>query len=110
MIKLATPISHLFEDEYNAKIIMDNSDCLECRDRTIDSIVKNQELFHCELQPIHDWTKEKFNYHQKKKENKQTRTRNTTQKENTTDATVETNIHGHQSKQYHTKKHKKNNT
>ena len=49
MIKIATPISHLFEDKIQAKIIIKNSDCLECRDRSIDSKEENQELFHCEL-------------------------------------------------------------
>jgi uncharacterized protein (UPF0276 family) len=49
---------------------MANSDCLECRDRSISSTVDNQELFHCELQPIHDWTNEEFDYLNKIKENK----------------------------------------
>ena len=70
MIKLATPISHLFENEDISKIIMSNSDCLECRDRSIESTVENQEVFHCELQPIHEWTNIEFNYLQKIKDTK----------------------------------------
>jgi len=65
MIKLATPISHLFEEKNIAKKIIKNSDCLECRDRSIESEESNQELFHCELQPIHNWSDEEFDYIQK---------------------------------------------
>ena len=52
-IKIATPISHLFQNLNNAKLIISNSDTLECRDHTIDSNYFNQEVFHCDLQPIH---------------------------------------------------------
>ena len=70
MIKLATPISHLFENKDYSKIIIDNSDCLECRDRSIESLEKRQELFHCELQPIHQWDNKEFEYLQKIKNTK----------------------------------------
>ncbi len=62
MIKLATPISHLFEDNNFGQSIIEHSDCLECRDRSIDSTAPNQELFHCELQPIHEWSKAELDY------------------------------------------------
>ena len=57
MIRLATPISHLFENKDYEKIIVESSDVLECRDRSIDydNHISKQELFHCELQPIHEW-------------------------------------------------------
>ena len=71
MIKLATPISHLFENKDYSKIIIDNSDCLECRDRSIVSLEKQQELFHCELQPIHQWSNEEFEYLQTIKNTKE---------------------------------------
>jgi uncharacterized protein (UPF0276 family) len=57
MPKLATPISHLFEnDSYRVKITA-VSDCLECRDEALADKAPNQELFHCELQPIHPFSK-----------------------------------------------------
>ena len=62
MIKLATPISHLFKEKKSARMIIKHSDCLECRDQTIQSNISNQELFHCELQPIHIWGKKEFKY------------------------------------------------
>lgn len=57
MIKVVTPISHLFENKEYKKIILENSDLLECRDRSIDYNEYNtkQELYHCDLQPIHEW-------------------------------------------------------
>ena len=62
MVKLATPISHLFESKKCRDIIIESSDCLECRDRSIDSIESKQELFHCELQPIHEWGNGEYDY------------------------------------------------
>lgn len=56
MIQLATPISHLFENAEEASIIQQHSDCLECRDRSLNSNSPKQYLFHCELQLIHQWT------------------------------------------------------
>lgn len=70
MPKIATPISHLFVNAKNAKRICKASDCLECRDRSIDNKSLNQELFHCELQPIHKFTQEDFDYLEKIKQTK----------------------------------------
>jgi hypothetical protein len=53
MIRIATPVSHLFDDPAGAKKIMAASDCLECRDRSLECIWKGQELFHSDLQVIH---------------------------------------------------------
>lgn len=55
MFKLATPISHLFEDPAAAKAIMAASDCLECREHTHDSRAPRQWLFHFDIQLIHLW-------------------------------------------------------
>lgn len=60
-IKIATPISHLFENRKFRSQIINLSDCLECRDHSIDKDFKSQELFHCDLQPIHKFSKEDIN-------------------------------------------------
>lgn len=70
MFKLATPISHLFKDSNNSNKIIELSDCLECRDRTIDDKSDNQELFHCELEPIHKLSEEDFEYLKRIKDEK----------------------------------------
>lgn len=62
MVKVASPISHLLENKDYAKKIIAYSDCLECRDFSIDSTESIQEIFHCEIQPIHDLTKLNFSY------------------------------------------------
>lgn len=62
MIKLATSISHLFADAKCRKIILELSDCLECRDETIDSDIAGQEVFHCQLQPVHPFGKRELEY------------------------------------------------
>jgi uncharacterized protein (UPF0276 family) len=53
MTKITTPISHLFEDRACAEKIIEHSDCLECRDSSIESAFPGQEVFHCDIQPIH---------------------------------------------------------
>ena len=62
MIKIATPISHFFKSSEYSKQLNELSDCLECRDSTIENDSPNQELFHCELQPIHELKDEDFRY------------------------------------------------
>ncbi len=57
-IKIATPISHLFENGKLSSQIISLSDCLECRDHSVDKDFKSQELFHSDLQPIHKFSKE----------------------------------------------------
>jgi len=63
MYKIATPISHLFKNDDDAKLIVANSDCLECRDHS----PKNEntdlhELFHFEMQIIHPIDESGFRY------------------------------------------------
>tara|TARA_B100001250_G_C19816984_1_gene799084 strand:- start:8002 stop:8781 length:780 start_codon:yes stop_codon:yes gene_type:complete len=60
--KIATPISDLFTTKDNIDSIVNISDCLECRDHSIFSKLPNQELFHCELQPIHELSESEINY------------------------------------------------
>ena len=60
-IKIATPISHLFENRKFRSQIINLSDCLECRDHSIDKDFKSQELFHCDLQPIHKFSEDDIN-------------------------------------------------
>ena len=59
-MKLATPISHLIKDEKLAGPILNNTDCFEVRDHTMNSNLPNQYLYHCDLQPIHEWPEEEF--------------------------------------------------
>ena len=61
-LKIATPISHLFENDNFSSQIIDLSDCLECRDHSLDKGFKKQELFHCDLQVIHKFSTDDFNY------------------------------------------------
>ena len=55
MIKLATPISHLFEDEAVGKEIFAKSDCLECREERIRSAWPKQYIFHFDKNIVHPW-------------------------------------------------------
>ena len=56
MIKLATPISTLFDGKEAEESIVELSDCLECRDRSVASLRDHQELFHFEAELIHKWS------------------------------------------------------
>lgn len=67
---IATPISNLFEQEEASKMLIKCSDCLECRDHSIEQQFDRQELFHCELQPIHKLFDENFRYLEKIKATK----------------------------------------
>jgi len=68
--KIATPISNLFNSKDNIDLILNYSDCLECRDHSISSKLPKQELFHCELQPIHEFSELEVNYLKKIKSSK----------------------------------------
>jgi len=72
MIKLATPVSHLFKNKDYEKIIVESSDVLECRDISVDynNYINKQELFHCELQPIHEWGDTEWRFLQQIKDTK----------------------------------------
>ena len=62
MHKIVTPISNLFKTVDSQELIIELSDGLECRDHTIDFNTGFQEVFHCEIQPIHEITDEEFEY------------------------------------------------
>lgn len=65
MPKLATPISHQLSDATLAQDVLALSDCLECRDKSIDSELDRQYLFHCDIQPIHELKYEEIVYLEK---------------------------------------------
>lgn len=54
MIKIATPVSELFSDVKVAGEIIDISDCLEIRDLNITKTFPKEELYHSDIQPIHE--------------------------------------------------------
>jgi uncharacterized protein (UPF0276 family) len=63
MFKIATPISHLFKNEADARLIVSHSDCLECRDHSPqEENVQLHELFHFEMQIIHAIDEAGFKY------------------------------------------------
>lgn len=62
MIKLTTPISHLFLKQHSAQNIMMISDSLECREWCIDAQYPKQELIHFDINIIHYWDKELRRY------------------------------------------------
>ena len=53
--QIATPISHQFENETFGKEIAANSDCLEVRERSLDSELAYQHLFHIDIDLTHKW-------------------------------------------------------
>jgi Protein of unknown function (DUF692) len=55
---IATPISHLFENEAYAHRIIENSDCLELRQRSFNCIYENQKLFHIDIDLTQPWDNE----------------------------------------------------
>lgn len=67
MPSIVTPISHLFEVQDHADLIIAHSDKLECRDHSTESDVLLQTLFHCELQPCHQLEETDFRYLEKVK-------------------------------------------
>jgi uncharacterized protein (UPF0276 family) len=60
MRKVATPVSKLFREDISVNRIISSSDCLEGRDFSVDWGFE-YELFHCEVQPIHDLTARDWN-------------------------------------------------
>lgn len=56
MIRIATPVSTLFNDAASAEAIVAASDCLECRDHGADVAPALAELFHFEAQLVHPWS------------------------------------------------------
>jgi hypothetical protein len=60
--QIATPISHQFENETFGKEIAAVSDCLEVRERSLDSSLENQYLFHIDIDLTHKWDDKLRNY------------------------------------------------
>jgi uncharacterized protein (UPF0276 family) len=60
--QIATPISHQFENEYYGKEIAAVSDCLEVRERSLDSKLNKQYLFHIDIDLTHEWDDELRSY------------------------------------------------
>ena len=52
---IATPISHLFENEEDASRIAAVSDCLEIRQRSLNSEFERQWLFHIDIDLTQHW-------------------------------------------------------
>jgi sugar phosphate isomerase/epimerase len=60
--QIATPISHQFENKNYGKEISAVSDCLEVRERSLNSELKNQHLFHIDIDLTHKWDDELRDY------------------------------------------------
>lgn len=65
MIKIATPTSSLLKNSSAVLEIGNHSDCWECRDNFIDFPHNKQEVFHCDIQPIHTINNNQLEYLQK---------------------------------------------
>ncbi|MDB3917362.1 DUF692 family protein [bacterium] len=59
---IATPISHLFENESYGAEIAQVSDCLEVRQRSLDSQLPKQWLFHIDIDITLKWDNETREY------------------------------------------------
>jgi hypothetical protein len=59
---IATPISHLFENEEDALKISQVSDCLEVRQRSLNSELEKQWLFHIDIDLTQHWDTEIKDY------------------------------------------------
>jgi len=59
MVKIATPISHLFNDRSTAEEIIAASDCLEVRENSLKSDWPREHLFHFDIDINHEWDEEK---------------------------------------------------
>ncbi len=60
--QIATPISHQFDNEEFGKEIAAVSDCLEVRERSMDSTWPKQFLSHIDFDITHEWNIEIKNY------------------------------------------------
>jgi hypothetical protein len=72
MLKIATPVSHLFEDKLQAQKIIKHSDCLELRERTVHLDFQKEYLFHVDKDLTLAWDRKfkKFFLKILKKKNK----------------------------------------
>ena len=62
MLKIATPISHLFKNEEDGRRIAAASECLECREWCIDTKVPRQELIHFDVNINMHWDEAEQSY------------------------------------------------
>ena len=62
---IATPVSTLFKTFADAERIIAASDCLECRDESVDSPYPRQYLFHSDLSIINKWSEGQREYLEK---------------------------------------------
>lgn len=62
MIKLATPISHMFMQPHSSREIIAVSDSLECREWCTDAPYPKQDLMHFDIDILHHWTGEVKRY------------------------------------------------
>lgn len=61
-MKIATPISNLFNNSTIAQEIIKQSHCLECRDHSLSSDFPNQEIIHFDYEIVHPWTTAQQDY------------------------------------------------
>ena len=59
MVKIATPVSHLFKNLSTAKEIIAVSNCLEVRESSLKSDWPKEYLFHVDIDINHEWNEEK---------------------------------------------------
>lgn len=62
MPEIATPVSHLFLDNSNAKKIFRNSDCLELREKNLNLNFPNEFLFHVDKDITLPWNNKFKNF------------------------------------------------
>ena len=62
MYKIATPVSHLFENKLQAQKIIKHSDCLELRERTVHLDFQREYLFHVDKDLTLPWDKKFKNF------------------------------------------------
>ena len=62
MYKIATPVSHLFENKLQAHKIIRHSDCLELRERTLHLNFEKEYLFHVDKDLTLPWDKKFKNF------------------------------------------------
>ncbi|MFC1808691.1 DUF692 family multinuclear iron-containing protein [Candidatus Omnitrophota bacterium] len=66
MIKIATPLSSLCQNDIDIKRIEYETDCWELRDKEFKyTLDKKIEIFHVDFQIIHPWEENKFEFIQK---------------------------------------------
>ena len=62
MVKIATPVSHLFKNLSTAKEIIAVSNCLEVRESSLKSDWPKEYLFHVDIDINHEWDEKRRNY------------------------------------------------